>query len=106
MNKQLEEKRDLSNILYWSGYGLPRGVCNDIAGQILDHGYRLQPTATMEEKPHGKWRRMHNQWQCSNCGRVIDRNMDAALYGAIEFGERKVHCWWCGSCNDFTEVFK
>lgn len=100
------EKSELSDIIFWSGYGFDRGTCNDLARQIVEHGYSKKPTE-IEEKPHGKWLRMYKQWQCSNCGRVIDRNMDAALYGAIEFGGAfKPHCWWCGSQNDFTEVFK
>ena len=37
--KKIEEKRDLSDIIYWSGYGFDRGTCNDIARQIQEQGY-------------------------------------------------------------------
>lgn len=36
------EKRDLSDVLFWSGYGFDRGTCNDLARQIYEQGYRKQ----------------------------------------------------------------
>lgn len=39
-DKQIEEKRELKDILYWSGYGFDMGTCNDIAKQIQEQGYR------------------------------------------------------------------
>lgn len=41
--KQFEERRDLSEIIFWSGYGFDRGTCNDIASQIQEQGYRKIP---------------------------------------------------------------
>lgn len=38
-NKLFEERRDLSDIIFWSGYGFDRGTCNDIARQIQEQGY-------------------------------------------------------------------
>ena len=38
-DKQIEEKRELSDIIYWSGYGFDRGTCNDISNQIQEQGY-------------------------------------------------------------------
>lgn len=39
-DKQIEERRDISDIIYWSGYGFDRGTCNDISKQIQEQGYR------------------------------------------------------------------
>ena len=47
-DKQIEEKRDLIDILYMSGYGLYRGDCNDIAKQIQEQGYRKASEVAME----------------------------------------------------------
>ena len=48
MNKQTEEKRELVDILYWSGYGFDRGTCNDLARQIYEQGYRRQEDVARE----------------------------------------------------------
>ena len=40
MKKQIEERRDISDIIYWSGYGFDRGTCNDLSKQIQEQGYR------------------------------------------------------------------
>lgn len=48
MNKQIEEKRELVDILYWSGYGFDRGTCNDLARQIYEQGYRRQDEVARE----------------------------------------------------------
>ena len=39
MDKRIDEKRDLSDVLFRSGYGFDRGTCNDLARQILAYGY-------------------------------------------------------------------
>lgn len=41
MNEQIE-KRELSESIYMSGYGLDRKDCDDIAEQLYHEGYRKQ----------------------------------------------------------------
>ena len=67
--------------------------------------YLLSEGVVVEVK-RGVWYKMYRQYQCSSCGAVIDESSDNRLYGLINFGEQKAHCYWCGSLNDFERKEK
>lgn len=46
--KQIEEKHELSESIYMSGYGLLRQDCDNIAEQLLHEGYRKTSDVALE----------------------------------------------------------
>ena len=55
-DKHIDEKHNLSESIYMSGYGLDWKDSDDIAEQLYTEGYRKQS--------EGKWVNNH----CTNCG--------------------------------------
>jgi hypothetical protein len=59
--KQIEEKHELSESIYMSGYGLLRQDCDDIAEQLYHEGYHKQS--------EGEWITDEEGYvTCSVCG--------------------------------------
>ena len=63
--KQIEEKHELSESIYMSGYGLLRQDCDDIAEQLCQEGYRKQSEG--EWILHTNFNGNLNHYECSVC---------------------------------------